>query len=96
MILTILEGRVLEENWGTLEAAYRQGVQQKESGIGQTFLVQNKREKELWRILTIWKSQEALDEMRSSGQTPRGVIFFREAKSEPTLTVWSVENQVTW
>ena len=95
MVLTVLEGRVLEANWGVLAQAFGEGIQDLESGIVQTFLVQNKREKEVWRIMTFWESQEALDEMRNSGQTPKGVVFFRAAKSDPVLSVFEVVNQIS-
>ncbi len=59
----------------------------------QSFLIQNAKDEELWRILTVWQSQEALDAMRSSGETPRGVLIFRSAHAEPTLSIFKIEKQ---
>ena len=33
---------------------------------------------------------EALETMRQSGQTPRGVLMFRAAEAEPTLSISNV------
>jgi hypothetical protein len=43
-----------------------------------------------WQIITVWKDKEALDKMRQSGQTPRGVLIFKEANATPTLSIASV------
>jgi len=48
------------------------------------------RDVDLWRIVTVWTSREALNAVRASGQTPRGVLFFRAAGAEPTLSVSTV------
>ncbi len=95
MVMTILEARVLPENWTALERAYSQAIEQDEPGLAQTFLIHSKKEGDLWQILTVWRSQEALDAMRKSGQTPRGVLIFREAKAEPVLSVFEIKQQLT-
>ncbi len=95
MVMTILEARVSFENWPALERAYSQAIELDEPGLVQTFLIHNKKEPELWRILTVWQSQEALDAMRNSGETPRGVLIFREANAEPSLSVFEIKNRLT-
>jgi heme-degrading monooxygenase HmoA len=96
MVMTILEARVAKENWDTLEQAYRAGTQHRDAGIVETFLIHSKKESDLWRILTIWQSQAALDAMRGSGETPRGVLMFRNAKAEPALSVFDINQHVAW
>jgi hypothetical protein len=49
--------------------------------------VQSLKDASLWQILTVWQSREALDAMRRTGETPRGVLMFRAAGAEPTLSV---------
>jgi hypothetical protein len=44
----------------------------------------------LWKILSVWKSREALDEMRNSGETPTGVLMFRSAGADPQLSIFDV------
>jgi quinol monooxygenase YgiN len=90
MVMTILEATVDEDQWQTLRDAYARETQTLDSGIVQTLLVQNSREPKTWRIITLWASRAALDEMRKSNQTPRGVLMFREANAEPSLTIFNV------
>lgn len=91
MVITILEARVAPEKAATLEEAYTQATsEQLDAGIAQTFLVRSSRDADLWRILTFWKSREALDRMRQSVETPRGVLIFRTAEAEPALAVFDV------
>jgi quinol monooxygenase YgiN len=90
MVMTILEARVSEENWNALKQAYQEGIQHNDVGLVQTFLVQAAKDPEQWRILSSWSSQAALDAMRSSGETPRGVLIFRSAKAEPVLSVFQI------
>jgi hypothetical protein len=94
MLMTILEAHVTKENWAALEQAYREGVRHKDLGVTQSFLVQGTNDPELWRIVTIWTSQAALDELRASGVTPRGVLMFRTAQAEPSLSIFEIAQQL--
>ena len=94
MIITMLEARVSKENWSALENAYQTGTQQREAGLVQSFLIHGVKDDELWRIVTIWQSKEALDEMRKSGEIPRGVLIFRAANAEPVLSIFNVVHQI--
>jgi len=90
MVMTILEAQVLPQNVTLLKSAYAAAIQQLEAGMVETFLASDAKNPALWRILTVWKDRQALDAMRSSGQTPRGVLIFREAAAEPSLSVLDV------
>ncbi|MBI4303504.1 MAG: hypothetical protein HY665_04110 [Chloroflexi bacterium] len=92
MLLTVLEATVTQESWPKLEKAYKEQIQHLEAGISQTFLLHDTRDTSVWRIATIWKSREALDEMRKLG-TPKGVIMFREAGAEPKLNIFDIVAQ---
>ncbi len=94
MVMTILEAHVAKQNWPALEQAYRLGTQFRDPGLVETFLIQNKKDLELWRILTVWESQAALEAMRATGETPRGVQMFREASAEPALSVFNISQQL--
>jgi heme-degrading monooxygenase HmoA len=86
----MLEARVERDRWAALEAAFKTAIQTPEAGIVQTYLVHNKADAGVWRIMTFWSSREALNLMRSSGETPRGVLMFRAAGAEPALSIFDV------
>jgi quinol monooxygenase YgiN len=90
MVITILEATVAPDKAALLEAAYRQGIDQLDAGITQTFLVRSSKDSNVWRIITVWESRDALEQMRRSGETPRGVVMFRTADAEPVLSVFDV------
>jgi heme-degrading monooxygenase HmoA len=95
VVMTILEAQVTPEKWAALEQAYQEGTRNMDldPGLVQTFLVHGVKEPNQWRILTVWESREALDKMRQSGETPRGVLMFRVAGAEPSLTVFDIVAQ---
>jgi len=90
MVITILEAHVTADQAEALERAYQEAIKELEAGIQQTFLLHSLADTNLWQIITVWQSREALNTMRQSGQTPRGVLIFRAAGAEPTLTVHNV------
>jgi len=90
MVITILEAQVAPDNVAVLEAAYKQGIERLDAGITQTFLVRSAKDSRAWRIITVWESRDALEQMRRSGETPRGVLMFRTADAEPVLSVFDV------
>ena len=94
MFMTILEAHVSKENWAALEQAYQLGTRQRDAGLEQSFLIHSMKDVDLWRILTVWRSQEALDEMRRSGETPRGVLMFRDANAEPVLSIFEIVQHI--
>ncbi len=94
MVMTVLEGRVAKESWPALEQAFNEGSKQMEPGLVHSYLVHDVKESDIWRILTIWSSREALDEMRKSVAAPTGVLMFRAAQSEPVLSVFNIVRQL--
>lgn len=90
MILTVLEAEVAPEKWGKLEEAFKHGSNPLPEQISESSLVQNSNNPNLWRINTIWRSRQALDDYRQSVDTPEGVTMFRGADAEPTLSVFEV------
>jgi len=53
-------------------------------------MLRDVKDSSLWRIVTVWESRDALETMRQSGETPRGVLMFRAADAEPMLSVFDV------
>jgi heme-degrading monooxygenase HmoA len=95
MVMTILEARVTSDKWTALEQAYKAATQQLDPGITQTFLVHSSADLTLWRIITVWSSRQVLEAMRRSTETPQGVLMFRSAGAEPTLSVFDVVADAT-
>jgi len=91
MAMTILEAQVAPARWDVLRASYKARARLPGSGeIVESFLVQNDEDLNAWRIVTVWRDREALEAMRGSGETPTGVLIFRDADAEPRLTVFTV------
>jgi heme-degrading monooxygenase HmoA len=90
MVITVLEAHVAPAREAALEAAYREAAQVPlPRGLVRSTLLRATSDRTLWRIETLWESREALEAMRGAG-TPRGVLMFRTAGAEPTLTVLEV------
>ena len=90
MVITILEAHVGAENWVSLQNDYKNRIAQLPPQMIQTFLLQAPADQTLWQIVSVWKSREALDEMRNSGETPEGVMMFRNVGAEPKLSIFGV------
>ncbi len=90
MVVTVLEARVAPEEEQKLLASYTSSIKNLDRGIVETFLAHGTDDRSIWRILTVWEDREALEAMRKSGSPPRGVVIFREASANPTLTILDV------
>jgi len=90
MIITILEAHVDAKNWSDFQNDFKARMAQLPPQMIQTFLLQDTADQSLWRIVSVWKSREALDEMRNSGEMPTGVLMFRNAGAEPKLSIFNV------
>jgi len=87
MIITQLEGKVSTDKQDILKNAFDKALLQMPSAIKASYLLQDKNDSDIWRVLTIWHSREALQAYRQSVEVPEGVLMFREAGSEPTLCI---------
>ena len=91
MVITILEGHVELDMAPALQAAYQNGLSHLPPQMIRTYLIQDTTTKTIWRILSVWKSREALEEMRRSSDTPEGILMFRAAGVEqPSLSIFDV------
>src|SRR5437867_6489268 len=93
-VMTVLEAQVSKANWPKLTEAYSERTQRLPPGLVQTFLVQSRDENAVWRIISVWESQHAVDEMRRTTETPAGILMFRAAGAEPQLGVYDVKQHV--
>jgi hypothetical protein len=91
MVMTVLEAQVAADRWDALRRSYEARARLPDSGaIVESFLIQGTDDGSTWRIVTVWRDQEALDAMRGSGETPTGVLIFRDVDAEPRLTVFTI------
>lgn len=89
MILTILEAVVAPDRTTDLEAAFRAAAGKVPPGLIRSHLCADT-DRSHWRIETFWENREALEAMRQTAATPAGVLMFRAAGAEPTLSLFDV------
>jgi quinol monooxygenase YgiN len=90
MVITILEAHVDATNWSAFQNDFKTRTAELPPQMIRTYLLQDTSDQALWRIISVWKSREALEEMRNSGETPTGVLIFRNVGAEPNLSVFNV------
>ncbi|MBI3956945.1 MAG: hypothetical protein HY340_03050 [Candidatus Kerfeldbacteria bacterium] len=94
-IITILEAKVHEQKWDALRSAYRAVKENQPTPMPlQSFLVQMKEDPMLWRIISVWENMGVLQKVKSSGETPAGVLVFRQADAEPTLSIFEAKEEI--
>jgi heme-degrading monooxygenase HmoA len=95
-ILTILKAEITDTNWDVLRNAYRNlgSSGKKIPGLLGSNLLQSKDNPQIWQIITTWESLEALEEMWATTDTPGGVLVFREAGGEPSLSIFEVREEI--
>lgn len=93
MVLTILEAQLRPGQESALQAAYAAVGGELPTGLVRSELLRDAHDATRWRIQTVWTSREALDAMRSAG-TPAGVLMFRAAGAEPSLSVFDVVDAI--
>ena len=93
MVLTILEATVAPERAADLQAAFRGAAAQLPPGFIRSYLASAAADPTRWRIETLWTSREALAAMRQTG-TPAGVLMFRAAGAEPSLSLFDVASTI--
>src|SRR5215216_7443216 len=89
MVLTILEAAIAPDRVADLEAAFRGAGTDVPAGFVRSLLISSTSDPTRWRIETLWTSRDALAAMRQAG-TPAGVLMFRAAGAEPSLSIYDV------
>lgn len=95
MVITVLEAEVALDKAAVLQSAYRDAVKQLDPGIIHTQLLRSAKDPAIWQIVTTWESREALNAIRQSGETPRGMLIFRAANAVPDLAIFDIVAQGT-
>ncbi len=91
MVMTILEAHVPADQWATVEEGFARMQAEKPPQLTQSYLVQSAADPTLWQVVGLWRSRDALDEYRSSGVTPAGVLLLRSVGAEPALKIFEVK-----
>jgi hypothetical protein len=87
-VLSITSAAVAPESTGALTEAYRDVTSKLPHSVLNTVLVRG--DAEDWRIITLWRSREQLQEYRREVGTPAGVKIFREVGAEPEVVEFDV------
>lgn len=90
MIITILEANVTSERWEVIEQAFRTGIRHIPTQLLQTFLIQDTQRPNLWRIITVWQSKEAYEEVKGAAIISACTEMFRSAGVEPTRRIFKI------
>lgn len=95
LLMTVLEARVEQDGWDLLREAFHASGAELPSQIAESFLVQSSSDSLLWRVVTIWRCRQALEEYKNSTEIPEGVLMFRAAGAEPTLSIFDVAERLS-
>jgi hypothetical protein len=90
MIMTVLEARVPDDRLADVEGVFREGMQNLPPQIVESWLVRDANDPSLFRLMTVWRSFEALQELRASGEKPKGLQMFEAAGARPELSIHNV------
>jgi hypothetical protein len=96
MVMTVLEAPVSRQQWSVLAQTFQEwlGPQYFPPQLVQSLLVQSASDPEVWQIVAIWQSRDALEEYRRSVVMPGGVLLFRSVGADPILTIYDVVHEV--
>ena len=90
MVMTVLEARVPADRLADVEKVFAEGMSPLPPEIVESYLVRDTKDPALFRLTTVWRSQEALQAMRASGVKPKGVVMFESVGATPSLSVFEV------
>jgi hypothetical protein len=95
MHVSILSGRVAEENWRLLEKSFEHAVKHIPEGIITTLLIQCHGEPKLWQIITIWDTIEIYKKAKNLKITDTCVDLFCNAGTTPYRNDFKVLGKYT-
>jgi heme-degrading monooxygenase HmoA len=95
LVVTVVEGQVPLGKAKEFEDSF--ALAKKESlppGFVSSSLLRRDKLPETYRIQTTWESQEALERMKSSIQTPKAFEFFLKVGVKPNLEVYEALDNI--
>ena len=94
MTLVVMKAEVPREQWEALTRAFDEVMENRPDGIVQSILAQDQHDPTLWRIITIWESQAALDAYSASHARIPGAHVFHLVGVVPIAMVNEVVGYV--
>src|SRR5689334_17358518 len=85
--MTMLEARVPEARLADVDRVFGEGMSPLPPEIVESYLVRDSNDHTLYRLVTVWRSLEALLALRQSGVKPKGVQMFEAVGATPALSV---------
>ena len=95
MYVTILSGRVEEENWRTLEKTYEKNIRTTPKGVISSMLIHCKGEPKLWQIVTTWESYDAYEDAKNEKLANTWFDLFCSAGTTPHRNEFEVLGKYT-
>jgi len=95
MHVTILSGRVSEENWRKLESDFERVIKHPPPGVVSSMLVQCLSEPKLWQVITTWESVDIYHEAKERKMIDVCFDLFCNAGSSPHRNEFSVFGKFT-
>ncbi|MHB8193433.1 MAG: hypothetical protein ACYDGL_09180 [Bellilinea sp.] len=84
MYVTILTGRVAQENWIPLARLFERIVTKKPpAGLMKSCLIQSEDEPSRWRIVSMWSAKAAFENYESTGQPEKYAELMCDAGTVP-------------
>ena len=90
-VLSVTSATVPAESEAAIVEAFRAVTSQLPHMVLHTSLVRG--EANEWRIVTLWRSRDQLEEYRRSVQTPAAIKIFQDAGARPTVAVLDVVHE---
>ncbi len=90
MVMTVLEAHVPTERLPDVARVFESSTAEVPPSIVELYLVRDASDPTLFRLNTVWRTREDLDEMRASGVKPKGVQMFEEVGASPRLSIFDV------
>ena len=90
MIITIIEAQVPSNRWFDLEIAYKDKIKHNPPQLRETFLIQDNKDRKVWRIISIWHSMSEYEEAVKSMLEDTCMQIFREVDVQPTRRIFDV------
>lgn len=91
-IITMVEGNVPQEKWEDLQSGYNGIIEQSPpAGILSSFIMQERGDQTLWRLVTLWKDFDSLQAMQKSHSVPPGIKIFRDVDVNPNVKIFEVK-----
>ena len=90
MVITIVEANVPREKWQDLEQAYKEKTKHAPPKLRETFLIHDRDYPEVWRVISIWRSIEAYEEVVNLAIYDTCMVIFRAVGAQPTRRIFDV------